>query len=319
MTTSTVLFIVALLAVATAGSLMVAPIWRDRHRRETGPDNTSRSPGPVSSPTGEDPVVTDASVSRRARGGRRRRVAEPSVPGRNGRRTPWHRARAAAQRWWRDGRTARWGPVAAAVVGLCAGLGLAGPAAGLALALYAGTAFVLLRAAARRRSQARARRLATDAVVGLAADLRAGVPVASALSTAASTLARAQATVLPDRPKATTPEIDRVASLIDAAASLSHASGAPLADVLDRLDAHLRAIERMRAAANAQAAGSHASAGLLAAMPIAGLGVGVLMGVDPWRVLLHTATGSGVLIAAIALQLAGIAWTVRLSRVEVPS
>ncbi len=59
----------------------------------------------------------------------------------------------------------------------------------------------------------------------------------------------------------------RVAEAIDVAQT----SGAPLADVLDRLDAHLRTVDRANAAAMAQAAGARASAVLLAVMPVAGI------------------------------------------------
>jgi tight adherence protein B len=57
---------------------------------------------------------------------------------------------------------------------------------------------------------------------------------------------------------------------------------------------------------------------LLAAMPVAGLGLGFVVGTDPLGVLLHSPLGGACLIAAVVLQLAGVAWSTRLSRVEVP-
>jgi tight adherence protein B len=104
---------------------------------------------------------------------------------------------------------------------------------------------------------------------------------------------------------------------VDAAVILAQTSGAPLADLLDRLDAHLRAGQRARAIAHAQAAGARASAAILAALPFAGIGLGVAIGADPWHVLLHTAAGGIALSAAVALQLAGLGWTARLARIEV--
>ena len=51
---------------------------------------------------------------------------------------------------------------------------------------------------------------------------------------------------------------------VAAAVAVAESSGAPLADVLDRLDNHLRAVDRARATAAAQAAGARVSALLLA-------------------------------------------------------
>ena len=58
---------------------------------------------------------------------------------------------------------------------------------------------------------------------------------------------------------------------------------------------------------------------LLAAMPAAGVGLGGLIGVDPAPVLLRTRLGAACLLGAVALQLGGLAWATRLSRIEVPT
>jgi tight adherence protein B len=87
--------------------------------------------------------------------------------------------------------------------------------------------------------------------------------------------------------------------------------------VLDRLDVHLRAVERARAVASSQAAGARVSGALLAVMPLGGVGLGVVVGVDPWRVLLHTSLGAAALCLAVALQLAGLAWAGRLAETKV--
>ncbi|MCI0687652.1 MAG: hypothetical protein L0Y54_10510, partial [Sporichthyaceae bacterium] len=81
-------------------------------------------------------------------------------------------------------------------------------------------------------------------------------------------------------------------------------------------DTHLRATDRVRALADTQAAGARASAAILAAMPAAGVGLGAAVGVDPVGVLLHTTPGGVALCSAVALQLGGLAWTARLTRVE---
>jgi len=159
------------------------------------------------------------------------------------------------------------------------------------------------------RAEATARRDVIDAVAALAGELRAGLAVGVALASATPAL-RSAAVVGKSAAS--------VARKVGAAVQLAEASGAPLADVLDRLDSHLRAVDRARALAAAQAAGARASAMLLAAMPVAGLGLGFVVGTDPLGVLLHSPLGGACLIAAVVLQLAGVAWSTRLSRVEVP-
>jgi tight adherence protein B len=172
---------------------------------------------------------------------------------------------------------------------------------------------VIARGRALRRGRARAQRVATDAVAALAADLRAGVAQDQALRSADDEMRRAVEGLPP--PGETLFVTRRIAS----AAAVSRGSGAPLADVLDRLEVHLRSVDRARALAETQAAGARASAALLAAMPAAGVGLGAAIGVDPVRVLLHTTPGGVALCSAVALQLGGLAWTARLARVEVPA
>ncbi|GAA1628940.1 hypothetical protein GCM10009679_37420 [Saccharothrix algeriensis] len=103
-------------------------------------------------------------------------------------------------------------------------------------------------------------------------------------------------------------ELDR---LVHAARRLADGTGAPLADLLERLEAQSRAADRADAAAAAQAAGAQLTAVLLAALPVGGLGLGYLIGVDPLRILLHTPVGVGCACGAAVLQAAGLAWTRR--------
>jgi tight adherence protein B len=194
----------------------------------------------------------------------------------------------------------------AAVAGL--GLLLGGPVAGAVAAAYAGTAVVLAAGRVRARAESRGRARAIDAVAALAADLRAGVPVGPALADAAEGLAPSSTGRSGAEP---------IRRRVAAAVELAELSGAPLADVLDRLDADLRAADRMRAAAAAQAAGARASAWLLAAMPVAGVLLGYAVGTDPVQVLLHTPLGAACAVAAVLLQVGGLAWSNRLARVEV--
>ena len=198
----------------------------------------------------------------------------------------------------------------------------AGPVAAGALSAYGAAGFVIARGFAARRALRRAQRRAGDAVLGFAADLRAGLALAPAWRAADEALRQAESGLFAGWSRsrersATDGPVSLVARRLAAATALAEACGAPLAEVLERLDAHLRAVQRAQAVADSQAAGVRASAAVLAVMPVAGLGLGVAVGVDPWRVLLHTPAGSVALGVAVALQLVGIAWTARLARIEV--
>lgn len=181
-----------------------------------------------------------------------------------------------------------------------------GPVAAAAVAVYAwlGTAGLLRYRSARRTSEATARAL--DATATLAADLRAGAATAHAL--------RAAMPAISPVPGVRTAEMERLGRRVSTALAVSAATGAPLADLLDRLAADAWARTRVRQAASAQAAGATATAWLLAALPLAGIGVGYGMGADPLRVLLHTRTGAGCALVALLLQVAGLAWSRRLAR-----
>jgi tight adherence protein B len=201
----------------------------------------------------------------------------------------------------------------AAAVGLAAGavaLVVGGPVAALLSATYGGLGTGLALRRAIRRAEVRSRRAAVDTVAALAAELRAGLPVGAALVAAAGSL---------EGPGVVGKDAVAVARRVVTAVRLAETSGAPLADVLDRLDGHLRAVDRARGVATAQAAGAKASAALLAAMPAAGPGLCLLIGVDPVHALLHTVLGGGCVVAALVLQLGGLAWSARLSTVDVPA
>ncbi|HEY2673903.1 MAG TPA: hypothetical protein VGJ07_26505 [Rugosimonospora sp.] len=198
-------------------------------------------------------------------------------------------------------------PRAAAVtvgaLGACVAALAGGPVASATAAVYGALAMsvMLRRRRVRRATEATARAL--DAVAVLAADLRAGAAPGGALSAA--------------MPAFAVPDIAPVARLVDRITSaweVADASGSPLADLLDRLEADVRGLDRIRASAAAQAAGAAATAWLLAALPVAGIGVGYGMGADPLRILLHTPIGEACAGLALLLQVAGMAWSRRLAR-----
>ncbi|BCJ58992.1 hypothetical protein Jiend_24140 [Micromonospora endophytica] len=111
--------------------------------------------------------------------------------------------------------------------------------------------------------------------------------------------------VLPDRP----------GRLAQAAVRLADSTGAPLAELVERIEADARSTDRGLAAAAAQAAGARATAWLLAALPLGGIGLGYGIGVDPLEVLLHTPIGGSCAIVAVALQVVGLLWADRLGAV----
>ncbi|WP_433315235.1 hypothetical protein ACQP0U_02000 [Micromonospora sp. CA-269861] len=171
-----------------------------------------------------------------------------------------------------------------------------GPVAAVAMAGY-GT--LAVRAALRwrlNRSAERDRRRGLDQLCGLAADLRAGLPVPHALEVAAV-----------ERDGA-----GRLPQLTSAAVRLADRTGAPLAELVERIEADARATDRGLAAAAAQAAGARATAWLLAALPIGGIGLGYGIGVDPVAVLLHSTVGGACAVVAVALQVVGLLWAERL-------
>lgn len=196
---------------------------------------------------------------------------------------------------------ARWSPrrVLPLIVLAGAGLGAAsgGPVAAVALAGYAALATRALLRWRRNRQAELIRRRGLDLLCGLAADLRAGLPIPSNVEIAAVERAAGA---------------DRLRDLTSAAVRLADRTGAPLAELIERIEADARATDRGLAAAAAQAAGARATAWLLAALPLGGIGLGYGIGVDPVAVLLHSTVGGVCAILAVALQIVGLLWAERL-------
>ncbi|MDQ7908358.1 hypothetical protein RB614_27905 [Phytohabitans sp. ZYX-F-186] len=181
---------------------------------------------------------------------------------------------------------------------------LAGPVAGVVAGGYGviGVRVVLRRRSARAAAALRTRSL--DALCGLAADLRAGLATGGAPSSASSVHPLAAPAAIEDR---------RMAQLAEAAWRLAERTGAPIADLVERIEADARAMDRASASAAAQAAGARATAWLLAALPVGGIALGYSIGADPLAVLLHTPIGAACAVGAIALQAVGLAWADRLA------
>ncbi|MFG3419979.1 hypothetical protein [Micromonospora sp. NPDC048063] len=286
-----------------------------------GHPGPSRPPGPV-----RPPVRRDA----------RRPVGAPAPTAAPTRRPDVRAARpaGAGRRDWSGVLTTspRRTLLLVGLAGVAAGLLLAGPVAAVAVGAY-GT--LAARALLRRQSGQladRARRRRLDELCGLAADLRAGLPVPvaaeqltlgrvgipagigpqdAAPGDGRAANARADTLLKPlRRPAGNGP--DRLERLARAAVRLADRTGAPLAELLERIEADARSTDRGLAAADAQAAGARATALLLAALPLGGIGLGYGIGVDPVAVLLHTPVGGACAVAAVGLQVAGLFWAERL-------
>jgi tight adherence protein B len=99
--------------------------------------------------------------------------------------------------------------------------------------------------------------------------------------------------------------------------SVAQGSGAGLAAALLSLADSARAAERVRRELHAGLAEPRATALVLAALPLVGLGMGIGLGADPLDWLLGTTAGRGVLALGIALEAAGAWWAWRIaSRLE---
>jgi tight adherence protein B len=106
----------------------------------------------------------------------------------------------------------------------------------------------------------------------------------------------------------------RIWAELAACFDIAEASGCPLADVLTRFAAQLDAEDDAEAARQTALAGPRATVRLLTWLPVLGLGLGMLLGVDPLATLLGTPFGLAALAAGTTLTVAGRTWSARLVR-----
>ncbi|HEV7656140.1 MAG TPA: type II secretion system F family protein [Mycobacteriales bacterium] len=132
-----------------------------------------------------------------------------------------------------------------------------------------------------------------EAVGMLAADLRAGQRPAEALAALDGSPAVAHRAVR-------------------AVWTVSERSGAPAATVLDRVEQDLRSRESEKREVVAQLAGARSTAGLLAILPVLGIGLGAAMGAEPLTVLLGQPHGQLALVVGVVLEAVGVLWTARI-------
>lgn len=237
--------------------------------------------------------------------------------------------------WPSPRRRRGWRPWAAGPVllGGLAGLLLVGPGGALAGALVTSTI---------RRRRAQHRRLSTatttasqlaDAVRRITDELRAGSHPAAALDGVQADGPQAREVLAPAaaaarlgdgvaaalcRGAADRPELAGDIERIAVAWSLADRHGIPLADLLARAHDDIRWRIRFGATVRAQLAGPRATATVLTALPVLGLGLGQLVGADPIDVLRSGVLGQVLLVIGVALAAAGMAWSEYILRTAVP-
>ncbi|SOD71906.1 tight adherence protein B [Jatrophihabitans sp. GAS493] len=100
---------------------------------------------------------------------------------------------------------------------------------------------------------------------------------------------------------------------VAAAWRLAEATGAPIATVLGRVQADLRDAGDIERAVQVAVAGPRASAMMLATLPVLGLVLGSAVGARPISVLTGSVPGQLLGCAGVLLELAGVAWTGRIT------
>lgn len=205
-------------------------------------------------------------------------------------------------------------------------LGPSGMLLAVAAALLVAGGAWLHASARRRRAAERGRRETIEACDALSAEMRAGQAASRALHRAAeqhpALWPAARACLLGGdvpaalRRHANSPGCTGMAA-VAAAWQVAEGSGAGLVGALDRVAEALRADDATRAEVTAALSPARATARLLAVLPAFGLLLGSGLGGDPLGLLLRTPAGNGLLLAGVALALAGTFWVERLAlRVE---
>ena len=206
------------------------------------------------------------------------------------------------------------------LLGVVTGLTV-GPVPGLLAALTGAALVRFVRVLSAERDEERCRAELAATVAALQNEYAAGATVADAFTAAAASSGRFGPAV--DRAAELAREGNDVAVALHAegelarlavACDLVSRSGAPLGRLLAGVRADLAADQRTHRAVRTALAGPRSSALLLAGLPVIGVAMGVGMGADPARVLLHTTAGLIALSTGVLLDLAGLAWTLALSR-----
>jgi tight adherence protein B len=183
-----------------------------------------------------------------------------------------------------------------AVVAVTIGLLTESAIAGLMFLGYGTAALLALRRRQVSLARRKDRKQSLEILASAAADLRAGA--------SASTVS------VPDR---------ELAGFVQAAQRLSDRTGAGLAQLLEGIETQQRTLSRLDNATHAETAGVRLTVILLLCLPLGAILAGYPLGVQPLGMLLHTEIGALCAAIAMALQLTGLAWSVRLQRSRKPT
>ncbi|WP_052337222.1 type II secretion system F family protein [Nocardioides alkalitolerans] len=191
----------------------------------------------------------------------------------------------------------------------------------LVVTLVVGAAALGGRALLRRRRAAAAAAANRDRVLALcdlvAAELRAGRPPSSALTTAAREWPQVDAVRRADalgadvvtawRQLADQPGAGDL-RLVAAAWQVTRRTGAGLAEALTRVAGLARATQATRRVVASELASARATARLMAGLPVVALLMGGATGGNPWHFLLATPLGLACLAGGLACGFAGLWW-----------
>lgn len=216
------------------------------------------------------------------------------------------------------GSARRHGAVLAAAVTLVVAAALyltAGTALAIAASAVAAALWLVARDLARRRESSATRAELRAALRVLVGELEVGTGAAAALAGAAEVAPRCSGT-LRAAAVAAASGADPAAALAESPALRTLAlawhigadTGIALAGVLARVEADLAAVDEQRRAVSVALAGPRASAVVLAALPLLGLGLGAAMGARPWTFLCHSNAGQIVCCVGVLLDVAGVLW-----------
>lgn len=211
-------------------------------------------------------------------------------------------------------------PVAATCVVVVAVPSAATQIALVAIAIAALFVLKLHRRARQRTSAADFRAEVGRVIRSASADLRAGVDPVAALHAATSDASTGWGPVRAASPTDVRTALQEVAltpggeSLADVSAAwhLAEQAGAPLAVIFDRMVESIQAEVELDREVGVEAGPARATARLMAFLPIFGLGLGMLLGVNPVAVLLGSGLGVACLAGGLTLACCGLWWIERI-------
>ena len=174
----------------------------------------------------------------------------------------------------------------------------------------------------RERQRSAARRAAIEALGRLSAELSAGTPQQRALVIAGEHVWPAACGAVRfdgDVAEALRQDARRMPLIAPLAAcwAVSAQQGSGLSFLITHMAEQARIAEDIRVQLEAQLAGPRATARILMLLPLFGIAMGMMMGVNPLAWLLGTPVGIACLLAGVALTALGYWWTSRIvQRVE---